>query len=61
MPSYIHFKEKITQPDYEIKIISFGNNFPSIDIFESQLHYLFIMIRSGIDIQDIKKELNWTT
>ena len=61
MPSYIHFKEKITQTDYEIKIISFGNNFPSIDIFESQLRYLFIMIRSGIDIQDIKKELNWTT
>ncbi|MDP7978631.1 hypothetical protein [Bacillus multifaciens] len=61
MPSYSQFQENITHTDYETKIISSGNNFPSIDISESRLHYLLVMIRSGIDIQDIKKELNWNT
>lgn len=61
MPSYSQFQENITHTGYETKIISSGNNFPSIDIPESRLHYLLVMIRSGIDIQDIKKELNWST
>lgn len=61
MPSYSQFQENITHTDYETKIISSGNNFSSIDISESRLHYLLVMIRSGIDIQDIKKELNWNT
>lgn len=58
MLSNIHFQENIRHTDYEIKIISSGDNFPSIDISESQRHYLLVMIRSGIDIQSIKQELN---
>lgn len=61
MSSYSQFQENITHTDYEIKIISSGNNCPSIDISESQLHYLLVIIRSGMDIPDIKKELNWNT
>ncbi len=61
MSSHIYSQEKITHTDYEIKMISSGDNFPSINISESRLHYLLIMIRSGIDIQSVKKEMNWTT
>ncbi|MFJ8526544.1 hypothetical protein [Bacillus sp. NPDC094106] len=41
-------------------MISSGDNFPSVDIAGSRLHYLLVMLHLGIDLQDITKELNWT-
>ncbi|MCP3740434.1 hypothetical protein [Rossellomorea sp. BNER] len=57
----MHFKDKIMQTNYEVKMISSGDNFPSIDISKSRLQYLLVMLHLGLDVQDIKSQLNWTS
>lgn len=52
--------EKILQTAYETKMISSGDNSPSIKISGTNLQYLLIMLHLGIESNAIKTKLNWT-
>ncbi|PQZ57601.1 hypothetical protein CQZ94_07070 [Bacillus sp. MYb209] len=52
--------EKILQTDYETKMISSGDNSPSIKISGTNLQHLLVMLHLGIESNAIKMKLNWT-
>ncbi len=52
--------EKILQTAYEAKMISTGDNSPSIKISGTNLQYLLVMLHLGIESNTIKTKLNWT-
>ncbi|PEC22314.1 hypothetical protein [Bacillus cereus] len=52
--------EKILQTAYEAKMISTGDNSPSIKISGTNLQYLLVMLHLGIGSNAIKTKLNWT-
>ncbi|WP_144504541.1 hypothetical protein [Bacillus mycoides] len=52
--------EKILQTAYETKMISSGDNSPSIKISGTNLQYLLVMLHLGIESNAIKTKLNWT-
>ncbi|WP_237980423.1 hypothetical protein [Bacillus thuringiensis] len=52
--------ENILHTAYEAKMISSGDNSPSIKIKRTKLQYLFIMFHLGFDSNVIKTMLSWT-
>lgn len=52
--------EKILQTAYETKLISSGDNSPTIKISETNLQYLLVMLHLRIESNTIKTVLNWT-
>ncbi|WP_242239516.1 hypothetical protein [Bacillus cereus group sp. BfR-BA-01309] len=52
--------EEILQTSYEAKMISSGNNYPTIKISGTNLQYLLVMFHLGIESKTIKTKLNWT-
>ncbi|MGG0761679.1 hypothetical protein [Bacillus paramycoides] len=52
--------ENILQTAYEAKMISSGDNYPSIEISGTNLRYLLVMLHLGIESNAIKTKLNWT-
>ncbi|MEK4707396.1 hypothetical protein [Bacillus sp. FSL R10-2780] len=52
--------EKILQTAYETKMISSGDNSPTIKISETNLQYLLVMLHLRIESNTIKTVLNWT-
>ncbi|EEM71462.1 MULTISPECIES: hypothetical protein [Bacillus cereus group] len=52
--------ENILHTAYETKMISSGDNSPSIKIKGTKLQYLLVMIHLGFESNAIKMMLNWT-
>ncbi|WP_283750232.1 hypothetical protein [Bacillus cereus] len=50
--------EKILQTAYETKMISSGDNSPTIKISETNLQYLLVMLHLRIESNTIKTVLN---
>ncbi|OOR13638.1 hypothetical protein BW897_05385 [Bacillus cereus] len=52
--------EKILKTTYETKMISSGDNYPTLKISGTNLQYLLVMLHLGIESNTIKTKLNWT-
>lgn len=52
--------ENILHTAYETKMISSGDNSPSIKIKGTKLQYLLVLIHLGFESNAIKMMLNWT-
>lgn len=52
--------EKILKTTYETKMISSGDNYPTLKISGTNLQYLLVMLHLGIESNAIKTKLNWT-
>lgn len=52
--------ENILHTAYEAKMISSGNNSPSIKINGTKLQYLFVMLHLDFESNAIKMMLSWT-
>ncbi|MBK5447561.1 hypothetical protein JFU18_02510 [Bacillus sp. TH22] len=53
--------EKILKTTYETKMISSGDNYPTLKISGTNLQYLLVMLHLGIESNAIKTKLNWTS
>ncbi|WP_395761645.1 hypothetical protein [Bacillus sp. 3G2] len=52
--------ENILQTSYEAKMISSGDNSPSIKIKGTKIQYLLVLVHFGFESNAIKMMLNWT-
>ncbi|MFL0403188.1 hypothetical protein ACH0BP_16000 [Bacillus nitratireducens] len=55
-----YIPEKILKTTYETKMISSGDNYPTLKISGTNLQYLLVMLHHGIESNTIKTKLNWT-
>lgn len=55
-----YISENILQTSYESKMISSGDNYPTLKISGTKLQFLLVMLHLGIESKTIKTKLNWT-
>ncbi|WP_240514261.1 hypothetical protein [Bacillus cereus] len=53
-----YISENILQTSYESKMISSGDNYPTLKISGTKLQFLLVMLHLGIESKTIKTKLN---